>query len=131
FLHHSSANSWQWDLHSSGSRNTLHWQWELILPVGTLFWQWECLVYFIPNIKCKKQTVVATSTTEAEYVAAASYSRQTATVRTVNNREQEITSTVDGKEFTITEASVRRHLQLAMQIVLVFCQLLKFLINSH
>nr|GEZ00552.1 reverse transcriptase domain-containing protein [Tanacetum cinerariifolium] len=36
FLHHSSANSWQWDLHSSGSGNTLHWQWELILPVGTL-----------------------------------------------------------------------------------------------
>nr|GEX16293.1 hypothetical protein [Tanacetum cinerariifolium] len=36
FLHHSSANSWQRDLHSSGSGNTLHWQWELILPVGTL-----------------------------------------------------------------------------------------------
>ncbi|GKB52921.1 hypothetical protein Tco_0903674 [Tanacetum coccineum] len=31
----------------------------------------------------------------------------------VDNREQEITVTVDGKEFTITEASVRRHLQLA------------------
>nr|GFA46396.1 hypothetical protein [Tanacetum cinerariifolium] len=29
--------------------NTLHWQWELILPVGTLSWQWECLVHFIPN----------------------------------------------------------------------------------
>nr|GFC03732.1 hypothetical protein [Tanacetum cinerariifolium] len=28
FLHHSSANSWQWDLHSSGSGNTLHWQQE-------------------------------------------------------------------------------------------------------
>nr|GFA37905.1 putative reverse transcriptase domain-containing protein [Tanacetum cinerariifolium] len=26
FLHHSSANSWQWDLHSFGSGNTLHWQ---------------------------------------------------------------------------------------------------------
>ncbi|GJS23292.1 hypothetical protein Tco_0451924 [Tanacetum coccineum] len=38
---------------------------------------------------------------------------QTTTVRTVNNGEQEITATVDGKEFTITEASVRRHLQLA------------------
>nr|GFA51599.1 Gag-Pol polyprotein [Tanacetum cinerariifolium] len=23
------TNSWQWDLHSSGSGNTLHWQWEL------------------------------------------------------------------------------------------------------
>nr|GEV55286.1 hypothetical protein [Tanacetum cinerariifolium] len=49
FLHHSSANSWQWDLHSSGIGNTLHWQWALILPVGTLSWQWECLVHFIPN----------------------------------------------------------------------------------
>ncbi|GKE77627.1 hypothetical protein Tco_1543747, partial [Tanacetum coccineum] len=37
----------------------------------------------------------------------------TATVKTVDNGEQEITVTVDGKEFTITEASVRRHLQLA------------------
>nr|GEY79099.1 hypothetical protein [Tanacetum cinerariifolium] len=38
---------------------------------------------------------------------------QTATVRTVDNGEQEITATVDGKEFTVTEASVRRHLQSA------------------
>ncbi|GJU37284.1 hypothetical protein Tco_1185638 [Tanacetum coccineum] len=38
---------------------------------------------------------------------------QTATVRTVDNEEQEITATVDGKQFTITEAYVRRHLQLA------------------
>ncbi|GJV88553.1 hypothetical protein Tco_1532491 [Tanacetum coccineum] len=38
---------------------------------------------------------------------------QTATVRTVDNGEQEITAIVDGKEFIITEASVRRHLQLA------------------
>nr|GEY00878.1 hypothetical protein [Tanacetum cinerariifolium] len=34
---------------------------------------------------------------------------QTATVKTVNNGEQEIIATVDGKEFTVTEASVRRH----------------------
>ncbi|GKC44204.1 hypothetical protein Tco_1061926 [Tanacetum coccineum] len=38
---------------------------------------------------------------------------RTATVRTVDNREQQITATVDGKEFIITEASVRIHLQLA------------------
>ncbi|GJV71717.1 putative ribonuclease H-like domain-containing protein [Tanacetum coccineum] len=31
----------------------------------------------------------------------------------IDNGEQEITATVDGKEFTITEASVRKHLQLA------------------
>nr|GEX28367.1 reverse transcriptase domain-containing protein [Tanacetum cinerariifolium] len=49
FCHCCIANSWQWDLHSSGSGNTLHWQWEIILPVGTLSWQWECLVHFIPN----------------------------------------------------------------------------------
>ncbi|GKF39064.1 hypothetical protein Tco_0119125 [Tanacetum coccineum] len=35
---------------------------------------------------------------------------QTATVRTVDNEEQEITATVDDKEFTIIKASVRRHL---------------------
>ncbi|GJU64926.1 hypothetical protein Tco_1246761 [Tanacetum coccineum] len=38
---------------------------------------------------------------------------QTATIRTVDNGEQEITATVDGKEFTVTKASVRIHLQLA------------------
>ncbi|GJX87149.1 retrovirus-related pol polyprotein from transposon TNT 1-94 [Tanacetum coccineum] len=38
---------------------------------------------------------------------------QTATVRTVDNGEQEIYCTFDGNKFTITEASVRRHLQLA------------------
>ncbi|GJX28667.1 ribonuclease H-like domain-containing protein [Tanacetum coccineum] len=38
---------------------------------------------------------------------------QTATVRTVANGKQEITTIVDGKEFTVTEASIRRHLQLA------------------
>nr|GEX46757.1 uncharacterized mitochondrial protein AtMg00810-like [Tanacetum cinerariifolium] len=63
FLHHSSANSWQWDLYSSGSGNTLHWQWELILPVRTLSWQWECLVHFIPNtmgfIKSAKSNIVS------------------------------------------------------------------------
>nr|GFB54233.1 hypothetical protein [Tanacetum cinerariifolium] len=37
----------------------------------------------------------------------------TVTVRIVDNGEQEITATVDGKEFTVTEASVRIHLQLA------------------
>nr|GEX27149.1 hypothetical protein [Tanacetum cinerariifolium] len=36
----------------------------------------------------------------------------TATVRAVDNGEQQIIATVDGKDFTIIEASVRRHLQL-------------------
>nr|GFD27911.1 hypothetical protein [Tanacetum cinerariifolium] len=37
---------------------------------------------------------------------------QTATVRIVDNGEQEMTAIVDGKEFIVTKASVRRHLQL-------------------
>ncbi|GJZ29536.1 hypothetical protein Tco_0574183 [Tanacetum coccineum] len=38
---------------------------------------------------------------------------QTATVKTINDGEQQITVTVDGYKFAITEASIRRHLQLA------------------
>ncbi|GJS66617.1 hypothetical protein Tco_0681181 [Tanacetum coccineum] len=38
---------------------------------------------------------------------------QTATVKIVNNGEQELSITVDGQTIAITEASVRRHLQLA------------------
>ncbi|GJU33174.1 hypothetical protein Tco_1176763 [Tanacetum coccineum] len=38
---------------------------------------------------------------------------QTATVKTVNDGEQQINVTVDGHKFPITKASVRRHLQLA------------------
>nr|GEY35485.1 ribonuclease H-like domain-containing protein [Tanacetum cinerariifolium]GEY35490.1 ribonuclease H-like domain-containing protein [Tanacetum cinerariifolium] len=37
----------------------------------------------------------------------------TATVKAIDKGEQQIIATVDGKEFAITEASVRRHLQLA------------------
>ncbi|GJZ09068.1 hypothetical protein Tco_0543351 [Tanacetum coccineum] len=38
---------------------------------------------------------------------------QTATVKTITNGEQKLIAIVDGHKFTITEASVRRHLQLA------------------
>ncbi|GJS40351.1 hypothetical protein Tco_0565394 [Tanacetum coccineum] len=38
---------------------------------------------------------------------------QTATIDSVNDGEQHITVTVDGQTIAITEASVRRHLQLA------------------
>ncbi|GKE45238.1 hypothetical protein Tco_1472522 [Tanacetum coccineum] len=38
---------------------------------------------------------------------------QTATIETVNDGEQQLTVIVDGQTFAITEASVRRHLQLA------------------
>ncbi|GJX16420.1 hypothetical protein Tco_0217252 [Tanacetum coccineum] len=38
---------------------------------------------------------------------------QTTTVEPINEREQQITATIDGHKLAITEASVRRHLQLA------------------
>ncbi|GKE67738.1 hypothetical protein Tco_1521899, partial [Tanacetum coccineum] len=38
---------------------------------------------------------------------------QTVTVDTVNDGERQLTVTVDGQTIAITEASVRRHLQLA------------------
>ncbi|GJX42009.1 ribonuclease H-like domain-containing protein [Tanacetum coccineum] len=63
--------------------------------------------------QCKKQTVVATSTTKAEYVAAASCCGQrSAEVTTKDNGEVKITATIDGHSMTITEASLRRHLKL-------------------
>ncbi|GJS54428.1 hypothetical protein Tco_0627790 [Tanacetum coccineum] len=47
------------------------------------------------------------------YVSLVEQFWQPATVKTLNDREQQITVTVDGHKFAITEASVRRHLQLA------------------
>nr|GEY53710.1 uncharacterized mitochondrial protein AtMg00810-like [Tanacetum cinerariifolium] len=52
--------------------------------------------------------------TTREYVAASNgYGQETATARTLNNGEIEITATIDGKVKNVTEASVRRHLKLA------------------
>ncbi|GJW92349.1 hypothetical protein Tco_0169902 [Tanacetum coccineum] len=55
--------------------------------------------------QCKKQTVVANSITEAEYVAASSCSKTI-------NREVQLHALVDGKKIIITESIVRRDLQL-------------------
>ncbi|GJU16906.1 ribonuclease H-like domain-containing protein [Tanacetum coccineum] len=55
----------------------------------------------------------ALTTNPTIYVSLIKKFWQTATVKTVDNGEQEITATVDGKEFTVIEASVKRHLQLA------------------
>nr|GEV12749.1 hypothetical protein [Tanacetum cinerariifolium] len=88
--------------------------------------------------QCKKQTMVATSTTEAKYVAAANCYGQTnmcrksttnkvefdtgqeddkfwrtVSVKTLDNGEIELNATVEGQDKTITKASVRRHLKLA------------------
>ncbi|GJW99216.1 uncharacterized mitochondrial protein-like protein [Tanacetum coccineum] len=64
--------------------------------------------------QCKKQTVVANSTTEAEYVAASSCCGQfwaTVKAKTVNG-EVQLQALVDGKKIIITESIVRRDLQL-------------------
>ncbi|GJX12386.1 ribonuclease H-like domain-containing protein, partial [Tanacetum coccineum] len=58
--------------------------------------------------QCKKQTVVANSTTEAEYVAASSCCGQMKTI----NGEVQLQALVDGKKIIITEATIRRDLQL-------------------
>ncbi|GJZ23734.1 putative ribonuclease H-like domain-containing protein [Tanacetum coccineum] len=87
--------------------------------------------------QCKKQTIVATSTTEAGYVAAASCCGQVlwiqnqmldygfnfmntkihidneSTICIMKNPTLELTATIDTLEYTITEASVRSKLQLA------------------
>nr|GEU92053.1 putative ribonuclease H-like domain-containing protein [Tanacetum cinerariifolium] len=60
--------------------------------------------------QCKKQIVVANSTTKAEYVAAANYCGQaTAKSKKVNDVEQ-IHVTVDGKTVVMIESSVRSDL---------------------
>nr|GEU32497.1 hypothetical protein [Tanacetum cinerariifolium] len=70
--------------------------------------------------QCKKQTIVATSTTEAEYVAAASGYGQVLWIQNqmldygikTTDQETKIIATVDGKPRTISESSLRRHLKL-------------------
>ncbi|GJY09921.1 ribonuclease H-like domain, reverse transcriptase, RNA-dependent DNA polymerase [Tanacetum coccineum] len=62
--------------------------------------------------QCKKQTVVANSTTKAEYVAASSCCGQaTVKVKTVNG-EVQLQALMDGKKIIITESTMRRDLQL-------------------
>ncbi|GJT59064.1 putative ribonuclease H-like domain-containing protein [Tanacetum coccineum] len=69
--------------------------------------------------QCKKQTIVATSTTEVEYVAAANLLTKGFDARSTARSAQAttkaggvvmITATIDGQVKTITEASLRRHL---------------------
>nr|GEV27374.1 hypothetical protein [Tanacetum cinerariifolium] len=61
---------------------------------------------------CKKQTMVANSTTEAEYVAASSCCGQaTGQAKTVNG-EAQLQTLVDEKKVIITESTIRIELQL-------------------
>nr|GEY82504.1 ribonuclease H-like domain, reverse transcriptase, RNA-dependent DNA polymerase [Tanacetum cinerariifolium] len=59
--------------------------------------------------KCKKQTVVANSTTEAEYIVAYTYYCQ---LKVYAAREEQIQALVDKKKVIITEISVRSYLHL-------------------
>ncbi|GJV42338.1 putative ribonuclease H-like domain-containing protein [Tanacetum coccineum] len=58
--------------------------------------------------QCKKQTVVANSITEVEYIAASNCRGQ---VKTINGKQQ-LQALMDGKKIIVTEASVRHDLQL-------------------
>nr|GEW19794.1 copia protein [Tanacetum cinerariifolium] len=70
--------------------------------------------------QCKMQTIMATSTTEAEYVAAASGCGQVFWIQDqmldyrieTTNQGTKILATFDGKTQTIFESSLRRHLKL-------------------
>ncbi|GJS15240.1 hypothetical protein Tco_0409712 [Tanacetum coccineum] len=57
-----------------------------------------------------KPLMYALTTNPTIYVSLVEQFWQNATVETVNDGEQQITVTVDGHKFAITEASVRRHL---------------------
>nr|GEU51398.1 putative ribonuclease H-like domain-containing protein [Tanacetum cinerariifolium] len=70
--------------------------------------------------QCKKQTIMDTSTNEAEYVAAASGCGQVLWIQNqmldygikTTDQETKIIAKVDGKPRTISESSLRRHLKL-------------------
>ncbi|GJZ00043.1 putative ribonuclease H-like domain-containing protein [Tanacetum coccineum] len=77
-----------------------------ILKISTVSEGFQDIVDFLNGSHIK----YALTKNPTIYVSLVEKFWQTATARTVDNGEQKINATVDGKEFTITEASVRRHL---------------------
>ncbi|GJR87521.1 putative ribonuclease H-like domain-containing protein, partial [Tanacetum coccineum] len=77
--------------------------WWFVIFLGQRLISWQC----------KKYTIMATSTTKAEYVAAVNCCRQTATAITLADGTLALKATIDTIEYTITEASIRSKLQLA------------------
>ncbi|GKB60423.1 putative ribonuclease H-like domain-containing protein [Tanacetum coccineum] len=69
--------------------------------------------YHIVDFLAGSHIRYALTTNPTIYVSLIEQFWQTVIVETVNDREQQITVTVHGQTITITEASVRRHLQLA------------------
>nr|GEU87969.1 retrovirus-related Pol polyprotein from transposon TNT 1-94 [Tanacetum cinerariifolium] len=65
--------------------------------------------------QCKKQTLVANSITEAEYVVALSYCGQVLWIQNqlLDYGKVQLHALVDGKKIIVTESSVRRDLELA------------------
>ncbi|GJR85692.1 putative ribonuclease H-like domain-containing protein [Tanacetum coccineum] len=59
--------------------------------------------------QCKKQTIVATSTTQAEYVVAASCCGQTATASTLADGTLELRATIDTLKYTVRDFHVAKY----------------------
>ncbi|GJW42066.1 putative ribonuclease H-like domain-containing protein [Tanacetum coccineum] len=82
------------------------------------------LTFYLGLQAMQEKTIVATSTTEAEYVAAASCCGQILWIQNqlldygynfMNTIKSLINATIDGHTLSITEGSLRRHLKLADQ----------------
>nr|GEW95220.1 putative ribonuclease H-like domain-containing protein [Tanacetum cinerariifolium] len=81
--------------------------------------------------QCKKQTVVANSTTEAEYIAASNCCGQATSKAKNINGEAQIHAKVDGKKVLIYEAKIRRDLKFEDEEEFIAYQMKSSLNNLH